>query len=211
MRRIVLGLIAVLCFAPPAMAINCSTYPYTLTNGTPADANQVMANFNLIRDCANSSLAHNGVNSDITSLTGLSTPFAVLATNSFTGNQIITSAGGLFRTESDTGGVVVSNTALTSNALKMLTVLGLTGAGSASNGALGSDGTLSFYTNGNTGSTPDATLNSGAFAISGALTVGAVSTTRTNLGLGSLAVQNVTYSNSAPSGSANNGDLWIQY
>lgn len=43
-------------FAAPALANNCPTYPYTLTNGQTADANQVMANFNSILSCANSSL-----------------------------------------------------------------------------------------------------------------------------------------------------------
>jgi hypothetical protein len=78
MRRLVLCALALLTAscAAPALAANCSTYPYTLANGTTADANQVMANFNLILNCANSSLAHNGANSDITSLSGLVTPLS---------------------------------------------------------------------------------------------------------------------------------------
>jgi hypothetical protein len=44
---------------------------YTLTNGQTADATQVMSNFNTILACANTNLAHNGANSDITSLSGL--------------------------------------------------------------------------------------------------------------------------------------------
>ena len=63
--------------APVAHAANCSTYPYTLTNGQTADATQVMANFNSILSCANTSLAKNGANSDITSLTGLLTPLSI--------------------------------------------------------------------------------------------------------------------------------------
>jgi hypothetical protein len=62
---------------PRAEAANCSTYPYTLTNGQVADATQVMANFNSILSCANSNLAHSGANSDITSLSGLLTPLTV--------------------------------------------------------------------------------------------------------------------------------------
>lgn len=78
MRRIswllaILGLV----LASPAYASNCSGNPYTLTNGTTADANQVMSNFNNLLTCANSNLAHNGANSDITSLSGLSTPLSV--------------------------------------------------------------------------------------------------------------------------------------
>ena len=42
---------------PPAYATNCSALPNSLTNGTTADATQVMANFNSLRDCANNNLA----------------------------------------------------------------------------------------------------------------------------------------------------------
>lgn len=42
--------------ATPALASNCSAYPYTLTNGTTADANQVMANFNAALNCMNNNL-----------------------------------------------------------------------------------------------------------------------------------------------------------
>ena len=42
--------------AGPALASNCPTYPFTLTNGQTADANQVMANFNSILTCANTTL-----------------------------------------------------------------------------------------------------------------------------------------------------------
>lgn len=50
--------------------------PFTLTNGTTADATQVMANLNDIRDGVNSNAAHSGANSDITSLSGLTTPLS---------------------------------------------------------------------------------------------------------------------------------------
>ncbi len=36
-----------------ASAQNCNPYPNTLANGTNANADQVMANFNLVRDCVN--------------------------------------------------------------------------------------------------------------------------------------------------------------
>ena len=48
--------------------------PYTLTNGTTADATQVMADFNEILNDVNNNAAHNGANNDITSLSGLTTP-----------------------------------------------------------------------------------------------------------------------------------------
>lgn len=47
-----LGLLT-LAWANSALASNCPSYPYTLTNGTTADANQVMANFNSILNCSN--------------------------------------------------------------------------------------------------------------------------------------------------------------
>lgn len=54
-----------------------STLPYTLTNGSTADATQVMADFNQIVNNVNANAAANGANSDITSLTGLSTPLSI--------------------------------------------------------------------------------------------------------------------------------------
>lgn len=57
-----------------SQAANCSSNPFTLTNGQTADATQVMSNFNNLLNCANNNLAHNGANSDITALTGLTTP-----------------------------------------------------------------------------------------------------------------------------------------
>lgn len=48
--------------------------PFNLQNGTTADATQVMANFNEILNDTNTNAAHNGVNTDITALTGLTTP-----------------------------------------------------------------------------------------------------------------------------------------
>lgn len=78
MKKLILAALAALfaAVAAPAMALNCSTFPYTLTNGTTADANQVMANLNLLLNCANQNLAHNAANSDITSLSALSTPLS---------------------------------------------------------------------------------------------------------------------------------------
>lgn len=60
-----------------AEAANCNSNPFTLTNGQTADATQVMANFNNLLNCANNNLAHNAANSDITSLSGLTTPLSV--------------------------------------------------------------------------------------------------------------------------------------
>lgn len=52
-------------------------YTYTLTNGTTADANQVMANFNTVLTNVNNNAATNGTNSNITQITGLTTPLTV--------------------------------------------------------------------------------------------------------------------------------------
>lgn len=51
--------------------------PFNLTNGTTADASQVMANFNTILNGTNTNAAANGVNSSITHLTGLTTPLSI--------------------------------------------------------------------------------------------------------------------------------------
>ncbi len=50
MKRVILGL-ALASLSANALAANCPPYPYTLQNGQPADANQVMDNFNAIRNC----------------------------------------------------------------------------------------------------------------------------------------------------------------
>jgi hypothetical protein len=94
---IALGALLVTALAAPAMAANCGTYPYTLTNGQTADATQVMANFNSVLTCANTTLAHNGANSDITSLTGLTTPLSIAqgGTGSASASAAITALGGL--------------------------------------------------------------------------------------------------------------------
>lgn len=51
--------------------------PVTLQNGTTADATDVMADLNKIRNDTNANAAANGANSDITSLTGMTTPLSV--------------------------------------------------------------------------------------------------------------------------------------
>ncbi len=56
-KHLIAALFALLISAGSAIAQNCSAYPNTLTNGQPADATQVMANFNAIQNCANNQLA----------------------------------------------------------------------------------------------------------------------------------------------------------
>ena len=71
MKKLLLSVGLLLLSATAALASNCVPFTYTLTNGTTADANQVMSNFNTLLNCSNNNLAHNGVNSDITELTGV--------------------------------------------------------------------------------------------------------------------------------------------
>lgn len=76
MKRLVFA--ALLLAASPAHAGNIvGALPFQLTNGNVADATQVISNFNDIVTDVNANAAHNGGNSDITSLTGLSTPLSV--------------------------------------------------------------------------------------------------------------------------------------
>ena len=80
LRRIAIRaaiVLASVAFCPSAaLAANCSPNPNTFTNGTVADATQVNANFANLVNCANNNLAHNGANTDITSLGGLTTPIS---------------------------------------------------------------------------------------------------------------------------------------
>ena len=77
MKKLLLSVGLLLLSATAALASNCVPFTYTLTNGTTADANQVMSNFNTLLNCSNNNLAHNGANSDITQLNGLTTPLMV--------------------------------------------------------------------------------------------------------------------------------------
>jgi hypothetical protein len=59
---------------PAAAGVPCAL-PFNLQNGQPADATQVMANYNALVDCLGNAAAA-GVNSDITQLTGIIVPLA---------------------------------------------------------------------------------------------------------------------------------------
>ncbi|HEX8838202.1 MAG TPA: hypothetical protein VF748_14770 [Candidatus Acidoferrum sp.] len=76
---------------PSKAGVLCSL-PFTLTNGTTADATQVMANYNAIIAClANAAAA--GANSDITSLNALTTPLIASAGGSQTYSALANSTG----------------------------------------------------------------------------------------------------------------------
>lgn len=89
----------VLLFAPLVANATCPSYPFTLTNGQTADANQVMANFNSIAACVNNigGFANAPVNTNITSITALTTPLSVVqgGTGSTTGSTALITLGGL--------------------------------------------------------------------------------------------------------------------
>lgn len=97
LRKLSLVVAAVLLFPLSALAANCPSFTYTLTNGTTADANQVMANFNTLLTCANNSLANSGVNTTIIQLTGLTTPLSVpqggTGSTSFPANSVLAGNG----------------------------------------------------------------------------------------------------------------------
>lgn len=75
MKKILLliTLLATSWGSPAHATVSCSV-PFNLTNGTTADASQVMANYNAILACLSVSTAASGSNNDITSLNALSTP-----------------------------------------------------------------------------------------------------------------------------------------
>jgi hypothetical protein len=64
-----------LVLASPALANVPCSLPFNLTNGTTADATQVMANYNAIITCLGNAAAA-GNNDDITALLGLTTPLS---------------------------------------------------------------------------------------------------------------------------------------
>ena len=70
-----LALLFFLATCTPAVAAVPCSLPFNLQNGQPADATQVMANYNSIIACLGNAAAAGG-NSDITSLTGLTTPIS---------------------------------------------------------------------------------------------------------------------------------------
>lgn len=82
MRRL---LAAILCLFTVEANAACQTgaLPFNLQEGTTAHATDVMANFNQIVSGVAANCAGKGANSDITSLTGLTTPLTYTAGGSF--------------------------------------------------------------------------------------------------------------------------------
>lgn len=131
MKKILLG-IAFALLAAPAFAATCPSYPYTLTNGQTADATQVMANFNSILSCANTNVARAGANSDITSLSGLSTPLSAAQGGTGQSTSIFSSNNTWAGTNTFSSAIVasggVTGNAATASAWQTARTLSLTGA-----------------------------------------------------------------------------------
>jgi len=70
--KYVLALLLSLLASPALAGVSC-VLPFNIQNGQPADATQVMANYNALVACLGNAAAA-GANSDITSLNGLTTP-----------------------------------------------------------------------------------------------------------------------------------------
>src|SRR3974390_508082 len=73
MTKFLFTLFFYLLLSTPLFAGVPCTLPFNLQNGTPADATQVMANYNALTACLLNAAAA-GANSDITSLSALTTP-----------------------------------------------------------------------------------------------------------------------------------------
>jgi microcystin-dependent protein len=91
LRKPLLALLLLLATAAPGFAATCPPYPYTFTNGTTADANQVNTDYATVRNCVVNNAAANGANSDITSLSALITPLSTGqgGTGSSTGQNLV--------------------------------------------------------------------------------------------------------------------------
>jgi hypothetical protein len=74
MNKLLALLFYLMSCLPAAAGVPCAL-PFNLQNGQPADATQVMANYNALVSCLGNAAAA-GVNNDITQITGLTTPLA---------------------------------------------------------------------------------------------------------------------------------------
>lgn len=73
LKRLLLVALVLMGFAAPAAAQICASIPFTFVAGTVINPSQVNANFTGLLGCVNANGAHNGANSDITSLSALTT------------------------------------------------------------------------------------------------------------------------------------------
>lgn len=104
--RFIAAYFALLCSFGSAFGQSCTSYPYTLTNGTTADASQLMANFNYVLNCisgASNSATMRGW------LAGLT-----MANNATSPNTAIDTAAGV--ANSDDASTLMTLTAFSKNA-----------------------------------------------------------------------------------------------
>lgn len=104
MKKLIAGLAAAaaMLFGPAALASTCSTLPYTFSNGSVADATQVMANFNSLLNCLNLNVA------PLASPTFTGT--VTIPTASITGNATVTGSANVSGTLGVSGAATFSST-----------------------------------------------------------------------------------------------------
>jgi hypothetical protein len=134
LKRLIAGFFCALCFAGPAIAqTTCGNYTYNLTNGTTADASQVMSNFNQVKTCVNALSSGGTLNN--TTLSGTTTLPTLSGTTTATGTFSVS--------RSVSGGLndfkVANEATAASSDVRLLLQTAGTSAGSA---------TLAFYDSG---------------------------------------------------------------
>jgi len=92
-----------------ALAQPCTSYPYTLTNGTTADASQVMSNFNHVLNCTNS-------NQVVASLLRGWLAGLTMSNDATSPNTVIDTSAGVATSDNDTSPIMMTLGAFTKNA-----------------------------------------------------------------------------------------------
>lgn len=179
LKRAAMVCIAVALFSEAGYAANCSPHPYTLTNGTTADASQVMADFNNLLNCSNNNLAP--ITNPTFSGTLSINPAATLALDVNSVGRFVTPSG-----YGSTGGVVIRGASdaesailqfvSNSNAAQYAFIKGSGGGLNITGGLIGINTdtpSLQFFVNGSQNWTvaSDARLKKDIVQISGALSL----------------------------------------
>lgn len=182
MKKALSALVALcaMLWAETALASTCGSYPFTLTNGQTADANQVMSNFNLILNCANNSLQ----------------PVLTLPLSIGQGGTGSTTAGGA---ATNLGALQITNNL--SDLGNLVTARSNLGLGSAATHNI-TDFLQPSNNLSDVGNAASAATNLGVLRVANNLSdLNNVGTARSNLGLGNSATLNVgTVSNTVAAG-----------